>query len=70
MVLDSYEDLKQPTSPIPTQPSGKKEDVSSVEAASTLDTSDPSPATASGIAETNPTPEETKTSRPLSPYVA
>ncbi|KAJ6409699.1 hypothetical protein OIU84_009238 [Salix udensis] len=66
----AYEDLKPPTSPIPTQPSGKKEDVNLVEAVSTLVTSDPSPASASGIAETNPAPEETKTARPLSPYAA
>ncbi|KAG6762793.1 hypothetical protein POTOM_033316 [Populus tomentosa] len=69
-VLDSYEDLKPPTSPIPTQPSGKKENVNSVEAVSMLDTLDPSPASASGIAETKPAPVETKTARPLSPYVA
>jgi hypothetical protein len=69
-VLDSYEDLKPPTSPIPTQPSGKKENVNSVEAVSMLDTPDPSPASASGIAETKPAPVGTKTARPLSPYVA
>ncbi|KAI5577183.1 hypothetical protein POPTR_009G111323v4 [Populus trichocarpa] len=66
----AYEDLKPPTSPIPTQPSGKKENVNSVEAVSMLDTPDPSPASASGIAETKPAPVETKTARPLSPYVA
>ena len=69
-VLDSYEDLKPPTSPIPTQPSGKKENVNLVEAVSTLDTSDPSPESASRIAETEPAPVETKTARPLSPYAA
>ncbi|KAH8498360.1 hypothetical protein H0E87_017321 [Populus deltoides] len=68
--IRNYEDLKPPTSPIPTQPSGKKENVNSVEAVSMLDTPDPFPASASGIAETKPAPVETKTARPLSPYVA
>ncbi|XP_010999474.1 PREDICTED: protein TIC 62, chloroplastic isoform X2 [Populus euphratica] len=65
----AYEDLKPPTSPIPTQPSSKKENVNSAEAVSTLDTSDPSPASASGITGTKPAPVETKTARPLSPYI-
>ncbi|CAK7329749.1 unnamed protein product [Dovyalis caffra] len=62
----SYDDLRPPTSPTPTQPSGKKDSVNLVEAVSKPDTSHALPA----INETKPAPVETKTTRPLSPFTA
>ena len=70
-VIDSYDDLKPPTSPTPTQPSSsKKESASPLEAVLKPATPDTPPMPAPGVAETKPGPVETKTTRPLSPYAA
>jgi hypothetical protein len=69
-VIDSYDDLKPPTSPTPIQPSSKKESAGPLEAVSKPATQDTPPMPAPGVAETKPGPVETKTTRPLSPYVA
>ncbi|XP_011037583.1 PREDICTED: protein TIC 62, chloroplastic-like isoform X2 [Populus euphratica] len=66
----TYDDLKPPTSPTPTQPSSKKESASPLEAVSKPATPDTPPMPAPGVAETKPGPVETKTTRPLSPYAA
>ncbi|KAK9287081.1 hypothetical protein L1049_015491 [Liquidambar formosana] len=68
----AYDDLKPPTSPIPTPPSGRK-DVNVAEAVSKTNASDTQTSTlgaTTGIAEDKSALAEVQITRPLSPYAA
>lgn len=68
----SYEDLKPPTSPTPTAPSGKKDStiVDGLPMSGISDAQTSTSGVKTGITETVSAPEELSKARPLSPYFA
>lgn len=73
LLIDSYDDLKPPTSPTPTPPIGQKESgspVGTISKPASADAQTSSPEVGAGVSEEKPAQVEGKIRQPLSPYAA